>query len=898
MMKNAFVWRALCSIILSLACGVGVVHAQGKVDTEKYITLTVAKGAKIKLAFSTVSGNDLVKVTGVVGEQEEKGHLAKEYETTGTEIKVYGAVSTFECQNNKQNITALDASKNPALKRLYCSNNQLSTLNLSTNPELFELSCYLNQLTTLDMSSCTKLVELVCNNNKLQTLDVSKNLQLKNLSCHNNQLRLLDVKQNEVLERLMCDINALNTLDVSKNLKLEELRCMGNRFTTLDIQANSALKILDCDDNQLTTLDLSKNIALSELSCRNNWLVALDLKNNANLTKLKCFRNQLTSLDVSKNTKLAVLECDNNQIRSLQLGTNLELTELICDNNQLTNLDVSANKKLKKLQVERNLFSTSSLNALYCSLPDRSTETKKGIICPVATKDGGDDAADRLLVRSTSGKIATDKNWAIQYSHSFMDIEGITGNEICGGVDKLKISSEPLQWFSYKGGEWEFSITSTDDWKIDETTPLPTWLKVEPKQGKTGADVKVTVDPANSGYVRRYALTFVLANDATTKRMVMIHRQRKPPLSVTYDKGYKFAAAGEEKEDLVTVECTDKWVATGYDMNWCVVIPGYGDAGTTQVKIKVFKNKGAERNTKITFALQDESLIYALKDHTRVKQEVEITQLVNPELKVNPESVASFTPAESTKTFTVESNYDWTVTGNDETWCTVEPKAGIAGTHTVTMTVKANTGSERSTKLTFALKDHPTVKKEVEITQAANPELKVNPESVAAFTPTESTKTFTVESNYDWTVTGNDETWCTVEPKAGIAGTHTVTMTVKANTGSERSTKLTFALKDHPTVKKEVEIKQEAKPNDVEDVLLAEIVVTPNPFEDVLYLRGAMDCTATIQYRLLNTVGVAVRSGKIEASETMIDTRDLRAGNYLLWLFTSNSSKIVRIVKE
>ena len=80
----------------------------------------------------------------------------------------------------------------PNLKKLYCSENQLTELDVSKNKELESLLCNKNQLTELDVSQNTKLKNLHCYRNQLTELDVSKNTALVELYCWQNQLTSLD----------------------------------------------------------------------------------------------------------------------------------------------------------------------------------------------------------------------------------------------------------------------------------------------------------------------------------------------------------------------------------------------------------------------------------------------------------------------------------------------------------------------------------------------------------------------------------------------------------------------------------------------------------------------------------------------------------------------------------
>ena len=104
-----------------------------------------------------------------------------------------------------------------ALKRLYCSDNQLTALDLSKNTALTHLNCSYNQLATLYLSKNTALEELSCSYNNLAELDLSKNTALICLYCSYNQLTVLDVSNTNLgkslsSDPLNCRMSTLNTL--------------------------------------------------------------------------------------------------------------------------------------------------------------------------------------------------------------------------------------------------------------------------------------------------------------------------------------------------------------------------------------------------------------------------------------------------------------------------------------------------------------------------------------------------------------------------------------------------------------------------------------------------------------------------------------------------------------
>ncbi|GHU90206.1 hypothetical protein FACS1894202_09630 [Clostridia bacterium] len=262
---------------------------------------------------------------------------------TTLDVSKNTALTILDCTNNR--LTALDVSKNTALKELYCDYNQLTTLDLSKNTALTTLDCGYNPLTTLDVSKNISLTSLICFNDQLATLDVSKNIALLTLNCGSNQNANQSYHQS---------INQLATLDVTKNTALTSLNCIGNQLTTLDLSQNTALVSLYCQENLLTALDVSKNTALRNLYCYSNQLTTLDVSKNTALTDLWCFSNQLTTLDVTKNTALRTLSCTDNQLTMLDVSKNTKLTRLECTDNQLKTLDISTNTALTRLYVQNN----------------------------------------------------------------------------------------------------------------------------------------------------------------------------------------------------------------------------------------------------------------------------------------------------------------------------------------------------------------------------------------------------------------------------------------------------------------------------------------------------------------------------------------------------------------
>jgi len=190
----------------------------GEVNESRWIELKVAKGDSIQFDFGAnvpvpirIESGTYSKIMMADDVWSYDQPSTDKYYAQDSIIRIYGDITGFNCNENGDKLTGLDASHNPALESLYCAFNALTSLNVSNNPALLELICVLNQLSSLDIRSCTALGLIDCGGNQLTYLDVSNNTALEYLSCHTNSLSSLDVKNNTALMFLMCFDNQFST---------------------------------------------------------------------------------------------------------------------------------------------------------------------------------------------------------------------------------------------------------------------------------------------------------------------------------------------------------------------------------------------------------------------------------------------------------------------------------------------------------------------------------------------------------------------------------------------------------------------------------------------------------------------------------------------------------------
>ena len=150
-----------------------VVISPTEPNMSRYITLTVAKDSAIKLDFKAAADGTPVRI--VNGSNTQNITVGTSWygfancTADGTEIKVYGDLTNFDCQYNGANLTALDVSHNTQLTVLWCHSNLLSSLDISKNTQLNELYCWDNKFSTqaLDDIYCALPVRSASDNAKI-----------------------------------------------------------------------------------------------------------------------------------------------------------------------------------------------------------------------------------------------------------------------------------------------------------------------------------------------------------------------------------------------------------------------------------------------------------------------------------------------------------------------------------------------------------------------------------------------------------------------------------------------------------------------------------------------------------------------------------------------------------
>lgn len=174
-------------------------------------------------------------------------------------------------------------------------------------------------------------------------------------------------------------------------------------------------------------------------------------------------------------------------------------------------------------------------------------------------------------------------------------------------------------------------------------------------------------------------------------------------------------------------------------------------------------------------------------------------------LNVSPDTLA-FNPAGQTVTVTVTSNVAWTLT--KPAWVTASAASGT-GNATITLTVAANTGSDRSGTVAFS-GAHST-SASLSVSQETNfvPSIAVSP-TTKSIDDKARTFYYHITCNGDWEVKSITASWLTCTSTGSGNGTAVIGI-AKNTTSSSRTGVITFKMTDYPTTTCSTTITQAAQ---------------------------------------------------------------------------------------
>ena len=480
------------------------------------------------------------------------------------------------------------------------------------------------------------------------------------------------------------------------------------------------------------------------------------------------------------------------------------------------------------------------------------------------------------------------------------------------------LAPTPLPEEPAAGGAPAVKLTSNRSWTL--TIPSEaTWVTPSVTSGTGDKQITFMVSTNESFTPRSATVTFTQAESNKTLQLEIKQAAATPIFTLDPTTVAEIPAAGGEP--VVKLTSNRSWTLTiPSEAPWVTPSVKEGVAGTElPVTFTVSTNESfTPRSATVTFTQAESNKTLQL----------EVTQAAaTPIFTLAPTTVAEIPAAGGEPAVKLTSNRSWRLTiPSAATWVTSSVKEGVAGTELpVTFTVSTNENfTPRSATVTFTqAESNKTLT--LEIRQAAAMETTV---PLTDINLRDTQLTLKVDESAKLNVTFVPEnatnkavTWAVTEGAASltvdqegnitatqVAGTAKVTVTSKENPTISATCTVTVTVtpapsptpnptpnpKPNPTPTPNP--KPTPKPEAVEEALLANVTVSPNPFTTQLRLVNPAGIAAA--YELVNVSGVVLRSGEVSTSETIIDTTDLPAGLYFLRIGGQNDAKrTVRIVR-
>ena len=397
--------------------------------------------------------------------------------------------------------------------------------------------------------------------------------------------------------------------------------------------------------------------------------------------------------------------------------------------------------------------------------------------------------------------------------------------------DKIKMCFDVKNWqnsCSWTGVEFENNgelvsesafFTGSVDVNIAQEygfVVYPTTFKFESRTGSNSANFTTTIShvlpSAQPAVENTFASDLNLSYAPVTTKQVEANNNNKTPIKVTFQnmcalikvnlpaENYNVKEIQVESANGLTGEYSMLWEATSSKQTLKL------NSFKSEVKEVALANEDGSNLTPgasyyavvwpgqhngLTFTFTDENGLVCVKNLNKtVNCEVgKITEInvkslefreADPELTVSTTSM-EFGTASETKSFTFNTNKNWTITTDGSLWFEVSPKSGEASKDDITVNVKCYENTQYQPRTGNITISAGGLTKTIKVTQAAA--VKVISLSVSTTSLSVSgqggTASFTVTCNDNWTITDIPD-YVTVSQTSGTESASAVTVNVTA----------------------------------------------------------------------------------------------------------------------
>ena len=174
---------------------------------------------------------------------------------TALDVTHLTALESLNAMSNG-NLTELDISHSPGLKKLYLASTGITSLIIPVESQLQELNLPSTPITALDLTHCLALQGLNINATAITELNLTHCPELTYLTMTKLPITSLDLSQCVKLQRLYLSDCKLQTLDLTHNNELQHIYCENNVLTKIVMPSSTRLDNLFCYGNKITSSEM------------------------------------------------------------------------------------------------------------------------------------------------------------------------------------------------------------------------------------------------------------------------------------------------------------------------------------------------------------------------------------------------------------------------------------------------------------------------------------------------------------------------------------------------------------------------------------------------------------------------------------------------------------------
>lgn len=446
----------------------------------------------------------------------------------------------------------------------------------------------------------------------------------------------------------------------------------------------------------------------------------------------------------------------------------------------------------------------------------------------------------------------------------------------------LAVSTKILTIAAPNNSTKTFDITSNIDWTLSSDQA---WFTANKQSGNGNSTITLTA-LENTSVSARTAVVTITGMGVTTQIIEVTQEGAAPLLAVSQNT--LSVAAPLNSTNTFDITSNINWKVES-SQPWLSADKANG-TGNALVTLTAQENSnGAPRSATITVSGTGVS-----------SQTITVTQEgTGPSLLVSKNSLTIEAAANSTKSFEITSNVNWTLS-SDQTWLTANKSSGT-GNETILLTAQENTNTAlRTAKITVL--GAGVSSKEITVTQAGKGiTLAISTDTLLISSSANSIRTFDITSNTSWTAKSN-QNWLVLNSYAG-SGDATITVTAQANADS-MSRQAIVTVEAAGASSRVVSITQKGLKTtgiSMEDNTEMNINIYPNPSSDLIAVQVNSVNYDNIDVELYDITGKFIQKTVLYQGSTIafFDTRTLYSGEYTIRISSKTGvlSKKVLLIK-